>query len=84
MNDLDKLSNENIALRGEIKSISADYDRLSQRFHSIQCELERTNQTRDLLNLCKLLLAGSVVPIASAFVVFFLADGSSLIASTEM
>ena len=84
MKDLERLNSVNRALRDEINSITADYDRLSQRFHAMQSELERTNQTREMLNLCKLLLAGSLVPIASAFIVFLLADGSSLIANTEI
>ena len=75
------LKSENADLRHEITLMKSDFDRLSHKFQYVQSQLERANETKQVLDLCKLLLAGSIVPVASALLVYFLADGSLFVPS---
>ena len=82
--DHDKLKLENTYLRDELDILRREYDHISKRLLALQRQLDRTNQTKDVVNLCKLLLVGSLVPAASLVLVYSLIDGSMFVTSTEL
>ena len=70
-------------LRLEIERLSTDLNELRivheeacRKLKSMQKDLEFRNQATELVNLCKLLLMGSLVPLCSLFVLYVIIDGS--------
>lgn len=69
------------ALRRELDEVKHDRNLLERQLDALRRDMERMNQTKQVVDLCKLILAGSLVPVASAIVVFALIDGSMFIPS---
>lgn len=76
------LAHEMFHLKEEIVELRTDRQSLERRLTSLQHELEIRNQMKEAVNLCKLLLAGSLVPVASILVLFALLDGSLFVSNS--
>jgi septal ring factor EnvC (AmiA/AmiB activator) len=74
----DSMRAENHRLQVELDHLRRNYEDASRRLQKLERELDRRNQTSEVVNLCKLLLTGSLVPFISIFVFYWLMDGSLL------
>ncbi len=74
----DSMRAENQRLQVELDHLRRNYDDASRRLQKLERELDRRNQTSEVVNLCKLLLTGSLIPFISIFVLYWLMDGSLL------
>ena len=73
---------ENRELHEALAALKRDYEHVSKQLMSLQHQLERTNETKEVVNLCRLMLAGSLVPVASMVLIYSFIDGSIFVAST--
>ena len=69
---------ENKFLHAELEALRIEHHDAMRRLSTLQRELERTSQTKEVVNLCKLLLTGSLIPLVSVFLLYTLIDGSIL------
>lgn len=80
----ENLKQENSDLRAELDTIKREYEQVTKQLASLQRQVERTNEAKEVVNLCKLLLAGSLVPIISLFLIYSSLDGSVFVSSPEL
>jgi chromosome segregation ATPase len=77
------LKQENHALHEELTILKREYDQVSKQLISLQRQLDRTNETKEVTKLCKLILMGSLVPLASFIIMIAFMDGSILIPNAK-
>ena len=63
-------------LRKELEDSRIERRKLERFVGSLQSEMSRSKQIKELFDLGKLLLAGTLVPAASACVLYWVMDGS--------
>lgn len=71
------LRKDNVVLKQDIDNLQHHCAGLSRQLKERDKELEESNKMKELVDLCKLCLTGSVVPVASCFA-FYLLIGTSL------
>jgi regulator of replication initiation timing len=74
----DSMRAENHRLQLELDSLRRNYDDASRRLQNLERELDRRKQASEVVDLCKLLLTGTLVPFLSIFVLYWLIEGSLL------
>lgn len=84
IDELQLIRHENSDLRLELDTVRREYEKLTQKVVSLQLQLDRTDQTKEVVNLCKLILAGSLVPVASMLLMYALVDGHLFVTSAEL
>jgi len=70
------LRTENHRLQSELDQLRRNYEDSSRRLQKVERELDRRNQTTEIVNLCKLLLTGSLVPLMSIVLLYWVLEGS--------
>jgi hypothetical protein len=63
-------------LTTELTELRVVHEETCRKVKSMQKDLDFRNQTTEVVNLCKLLLMGSLVPLCSLFVLYVIIDGS--------
>jgi hypothetical protein len=70
------LESVNATLVEEVGHLRSECHLLEKKLSTLQTQIERTNEMKEVVNLCKLVVAGSMVPVASVLLFFALIDGS--------
>jgi nitrogenase molybdenum-iron protein alpha/beta subunit len=73
----DALHRDNVRLRQDVLELRRQNGILTTNLKERDKELGKTNKVKELVNLCKLCLTGSLIPVASMFG-FYLLIGSSV------
>ena len=68
------LKRENQTLHAELETLRVEYNDLLRKYANVERELSLTSNTKEVVNLCKLLLTGSLIPVASIFILYSLID----------
>lgn len=76
VNEHNSLREENNSLHAELDVLRLDYNALLKKISVLEREANLTSQTKEVVNLCKLLLTGSLIPVASIFLLYLLIDVS--------
>lgn len=76
MEEHEYLRTENHRLQSELDQLRRNYEDSSRRLQKVERELDRRNQTTEIVNLCKLLLTGSLVPLMSIVLLYWVLEGS--------
>ncbi len=68
---------DNNILKQDVQSLQHQCSSITRQLKDRDKELQETNKVKELVDLCKLCLTGSVVPIASFFA-FYLLIGTNM------
>lgn len=71
-----RLELEKDELKKQLEDSRAEFRKLERFVCSLQAEIGRSKQLKELFDFGKLLLAGTLVPAASMCVLYWVTDGS--------
>ena len=80
----DDIRMENAELKTELSYLKREYEQVSKQIHALQRQLDRTNEAKEVVKLCKLMLAGVLVPVASVLLIYSVIDGTLFVSSADL